>query len=79
MFVWELKQDVCENFPRDYVSVGKLGVLKISKPPVHYKPIGLHVIHQPSLNYVSIFEGGGGRKMLTDAYVGEGGVSKMLT
>ena len=33
----------------------------------------------PSLNYVSIFEGGGGQKMLTDAYVGEGGVSKMLT
>ena len=33
----------------------------------------------PSLNYVSIFEGGGGIKMLTDAYMGEGGVSKMLT
>ena len=27
----------------------------------------------PSTNYVSIFEGGGGRKMLTDAYMGGGG------
>ena len=26
-----------------------------------------------SLNYVSIFEGGRGRKMLTDAYLGGGG------
>ena len=26
-----------------------------------------------SINYVSIFEGGGGCKMLTDAYVGGGG------
>ena len=33
----------------------------------------------PSINYVSISEGGGGHKMLTDAYVGEGGISKMLT
>ena len=32
-----------------------------------------------SINYVSMFEGGGGHKMLTDAYVGEGGISKMLT
>ena len=31
-----------------------------------------------SLNYVSIFEGGGD-KMLTDAYVGEGGLCEMLT
>ena len=33
----------------------------------------------PSTNYVSIFEGGGGHKMLTDAYLGEGGVFQMLT
>ena len=26
----------------------------------------------PSINYVSMFEGGGGHKMLMDAYVGEG-------
>ena len=32
-----------------------------------------------SLNYVSIFEGDGGHKMLADAYVGEGGVSELLT
>ena len=32
----------------------------------------------PSLNYVSIFEGGRGQKMLTYAYVGEGGVFEML-
>ena len=32
----------------------------------------------PSLNYVSIFEGGRGHKMLTCAYVGEGGVFEML-
>ena len=32
----------------------------------------------PSLNYVSIFEGGRGHKMLTDAYLGEGGVFEML-
>ena len=31
-----------------------------------------------SLNYVSIFEGGRGHKMLTDAYLGEGGVFEML-
>ena len=32
-----------------------------------------------SINYVSMFEGGGGYEMLTDAYVGEGGKSEMLT
>ena len=32
----------------------------------------------PSINYVSIFEGGGGQKMLTDAYIGEGSVFEML-
>ena len=32
----------------------------------------------PSLNYVSIFEGGRGHKMLTYAYIGEGGVFEML-
>ena len=32
----------------------------------------------PSINYVSMVEGGGGSKMLTDAYVGEGGGSEML-
>lgn len=33
----------------------------------------------PSINYVSMFEGGGGHKMLMDAYVGEGGKFEMLT
>ena len=32
-----------------------------------------------SINYVSMFEGGGGHEMLMDAYVGEGGISEMLT
>ena len=31
-----------------------------------------------SLNYVSIFEGGRGHKMLTDAYLGEGVYLKCL-
>ena len=31
-----------------------------------------------SINYISIFEGGGGHKMLTDAYIGEGSVFEML-
>ena len=31
-----------------------------------------------SINHVSTFEGGGGRKMLTDAYVGKGGIPAML-
>ena len=32
----------------------------------------------PSINYVSMVEGGGGSKMLTDAYVGGGGYLKCL-
>ena len=33
----------------------------------------------PSINYMSMPEGGGGCQMLTDAHVGEGGVYEMLT
>ena len=45
----------------NHVVIGKI-------PP----PFAMH--KGPSINYVSIFEGGGGQKMLTDAYVGEGGI-----
>ena len=41
--------------------------------------LGVHSQMGASINYVSMFEGGGGHEMLMDAYVGEGGVSKMLT
>ena len=33
----------------------------------------------PSINYVSMTEGGGGHQLLTDAHAREGGVPEMLT
>ena len=58
-------------------------ILKILVIPIPFcngfQTIEVQVIRKgPSLNYVSIFEGGRGHKMLTDAYLGEGGVFEML-